>query len=128
MVEGMGVWLGEVTFSDITMGNSVNHPRVVRLAARKRAPRGAGVATVQRVRFDTINVSGANGRYACGVVGIADGIIRDVTFSDVHVSSAGGGTAADAALEPDRKRVVVGKSVSVRVCFRGGRRSNKKKY
>src|SRR3546814_8992832 len=82
------------------MRNIVNHPIFVRLSARNRAPRGAGVATVQRVRFDTINVSGANGRYACGVVGIADGIIRDVTFSDVHVSSAGGGTAADAALEP----------------------------
>src|SRR3546814_10910174 len=51
-----------------------------------------------------LNVSGANGRYACGVVGIADGIIRDVTFSDVHVSSAGGGTAADAALEPPERR------------------------
>src|SRR3546814_12286930 len=102
-----GGTLEDVTFSDITMRNIVNHPIFVRLSARNRAPRGAGVATVQRVRFDTINVSGANGRYACGVVGIADGIIRDVTFSDVHVSSAGGGT--------DRKSVVEGTSGSVRV-------------
>src|SRR3546814_13213574 len=90
------------------MRNIVNHPIFVRLSARNRAPRGAGVATVQRVRFDTINVSGANGRYACGDVGIADGIIRDVTFSDVHVSTAGGGTAAAAAQEPGSEEPRVG--------------------
>ena len=99
-----GGTLEDVTFSDITMRNIVNHPIFVRLSMRNRAPRDAGVATVQRVRFDNINVSGANGRYACGVVGIEGGIIRDVTFSDVHVSSAGGGTAADAALEPPERR------------------------
>src|SRR3546814_13145595 len=96
-----GGTLEDVTFSDITMRNIVNHPIFVRLSARNRAPRGAGVATVQRVRFDTINVSGANGRYACGVVGIADGIIRDVTFSDVPVSNARGGTAP--AAPPERR-------------------------
>ncbi|MGV1685044.1 rhamnogalacturonidase [Sphingopyxis sp. NJF-3] len=99
-----GGTLEDVTFSDITMRNIVNHPIFVRLSVRNRAPAGAGVATVQRVRFDDINVSGANGRYACGVVGIEDGIIRDVTFSGVHVSSEGGGTAADAALEPPERR------------------------
>src|SRR3546814_16791352 len=92
--------LEDVTFSDITMRNIVNHPLFVRLSARNRAPRGAGVATVQRVRFDTINVSGANGTYACGVGGHADGIIRAVTFSDVPVTSAGGGSASAAAPAP----------------------------
>src|SRR3546814_8775546 len=86
------------------MRNIVNHPIFVRLSVRNRAPRDAGVATVRRVRFDDINVSGANGRYACGVVGVEVGIIRDVTFSGVHVSSEGGGTAADAALEPPERR------------------------
>ena len=99
-----GGTLEDVTFSDITMRNVVNHPIFVRLSARNRAPRGAGVATVRRVRFSDINVSGANGRYACGVVGIPDGIIEDVSFSNVHVSSAGGGTAADAALDPPERR------------------------
>lgn len=96
--------LEDVTFSDIVMRNIVNHPIFVRLSARNRAPKGAGVATVQRVRFDNINVSGANGRYACGVVGIPDGVIRDVTFSNVHVASQGGGTREDAAWNPPERR------------------------
>src|SRR3546814_2461818 len=80
-----GGTLEDVTFSDITMRNIVNHPIFVRLSVRNRAPRDAGVATVRRVRFDDINVSGANGRYACGVVGVEDGIIRDVR-SEEHTS------------------------------------------
>src|SRR3546814_6984053 len=79
-----GGTLEDVTFSDITMRNIVNHPIFVRLSVRNRAPRDAGVETVRRVRFDDINVSGANGRYACGVVGIEDGIIQD--RSEEHTS------------------------------------------
>src|SRR3546814_2130697 len=57
-----GGTLEDVTFSDITMRNIVNHPIFVRLSVRNRAPRDAGVATVRRVRFDDINVSGAKDR------------------------------------------------------------------
>ncbi len=42
--------------------------------------------------------------YPCGVVGIEDGIIEDVSFSGLHVTSAGGGTAADAAREVPERR------------------------
>src|SRR3546814_18002073 len=93
-------WSSDVCSSDlITMRNIVNHPIFVRLSVRNRAPRDAGVATVRRVRFDDINVSGPNGRYACGVVGVEDGSIRDGTFYGVHLSNDGGGAAADAAQE-----------------------------
>src|SRR3546814_10954371 len=62
-------WSSDVCSSDlITMRNIVNHPIFVRLSVRNRAPRDAGVATVRRVRFDDINVSGATGRYCCGGV------------------------------------------------------------
>lgn len=89
--------LEDVTFSDINLRNVVNHPIFVRLAARNRAPRGNGPSKVRRVRFSDINVSGASGPYACGIVGNPGAPIEDVSFSNVHVRSAGGGSAADAA-------------------------------
>jgi hypothetical protein len=49
------------------------------------------------LRFSGINVSGAPGPYACGIVGNPGAPVEDVTFSDVHVRAAGGGTAVDAA-------------------------------
>ncbi|SEJ28630.1 Polygalacturonase [Sphingobium sp. AP50] len=89
--------LEDVTFSDINLRNPVNHPIFVRLAARNRAPRGNGPSKVRRVRFSDINVSGAPGPFACGIVGNPGEPIEDVSFSNVHVRSAGGGSAADAA-------------------------------
>jgi len=88
--------LEDVTFRDINLRNPVNHPIFVRLAARNRAPVGTGPSRVRRVRFSGINVSGAHGPYACGIVGNPGQPVEDVTFSDVHVRSAGGGTAEDA--------------------------------
>jgi polygalacturonase len=89
--------LEDVTFRDINLKNPVNHPIFVRLAARNRAPVGTGPSKVRRLRFSGINVSGAPGPYACGIVGNPGAPVEDVTFSDVHVRAAGGGTAVDAA-------------------------------
>ncbi len=96
--------LEDVTFRDINLVNPVNHPIFLRLSARNRAPRGAGVAKVRRVRFTDIQVSGARREYPCGVVGIPDGIIEDVSFRGVHVHAAGGGTAEDAARQVPERR------------------------
>ncbi len=92
-----------MTFRDINLRNPVNHPIFLRLSQRNRAPRGTGVATVRRVRFAEINVSGAPMAYASGVVGNPGAPIEDVTFSGVHVRAAGGGSEADAARDvPER--------------------------
>ena len=99
-----GGTLEDVTFSNITMRNPVNHPLFVRLSARQRAPEGAPVGTVRRVRFADINVSGADGRYPCGIVGIPDKAIDDVSLQGVHVACTGGGTAEDAARVPPERR------------------------
>ncbi len=96
--------LEDVTFRDITLENPVNHPIFLRLSARNRAPRGAGVAKVRRVRFTDIQVSGARREYPCGVVGIEDGIIEGVAFRGIHVSAAGGGTAEDAGRQVPERR------------------------
>ncbi|MNI69181.1 hypothetical protein D3C73_1249160 [compost metagenome] len=61
------------------------------------------MSRVRRVRFSNINVSGARGDFVSGVVGIPGGTIEDVSFSDIHVRSSGGGTREDASRDiPER--------------------------
>ncbi len=96
--------LEDVTFSNILLRNPVNHPLFVRLSVRNRAPVGAGVATARGVQFSDINVSGANGAYPSGIVGVTDGLIEDVSLNNVHIHSSGGGTAEDAARIPPERR------------------------
>ncbi len=96
--------LEDVTVSDLILRNPVNHPLFVRQAARLRAPAGTVVGACRRIRFDSIDVSGADGRFPCGVQGIPDAPVSDITFSNIHVLSSGGGTAADAARIPPQKR------------------------
>src|SRR3546814_19060800 len=55
-----GGTLEDVTFSDITMRNIVNHTIFVRLSVPTRTPRDAGVATALRVRVANLQVAGPN--------------------------------------------------------------------
>ncbi|GGD57547.1 rhamnogalacturonidase [Croceicoccus mobilis] len=95
----------DVTVSGITLRNPVNHPLFVHHGARMRAPEGNPVGAIRRVRFEDVQVSGADPRFPCGVEGIADGPVEDVTFSGIDVASAGGGTSQDAARDPEYRRV-----------------------
>jgi len=98
-----GGTLEDVVVSNIVLRDPVNHPLFVHLSNRGRAPEGTGVGTVRRVRFDNIEVSGADRRYPCGIAGLPGHRVQDVSFSNIHVASAGGGTAADAALVPPER-------------------------
>lgn len=91
----------DVTVSGITIRDPVNHPLFVHHAARLRAPKGTEVGAIRRVRFEEVQVSGADPRYPCGVEGIAEGPVEDVTFAGIDVTSRGGGTAEDAARDPE---------------------------
>jgi hypothetical protein len=99
-----GGTLEDVSVSGITIRDPVNHPLFVHHGARMRAPRGTPIGRIRRVRFDDIGVSGANPRFPCGIEGIADGPVEDVTVTNVHVTSRGGGTEAEAAREPEYRR------------------------
>lgn len=99
-----GGTLEDVSISGIILRDPVNHPLFVHHGARMRAPRGTPVGAIRRVSFDNVQVSGAKAAFPCGVEGIADGRVEDVSFTNIHVASAGGGTAADAARDPDYRR------------------------
>jgi polygalacturonase len=109
-----GGTLEDVIVSDITMRNPMNHPLFVHQAARLRAPVGTTVGKCRRVKFSNINISGADPRYPCGVAGIEDGPVEDISFTNIDVTSRGGGTAEDAARVPPDKRVT-----SLEVSFMG---------
>lgn len=99
-----GGTMEDVVVSGVTLRDPVNHPLFVHHAARMRAPRGTSVGAIRRVRFEDVQVSGADPRYPCGVEGIADGPVEDVSFRGIEVTSGGGGSAADAAREPEYRR------------------------
>ncbi|MEG3181128.1 rhamnogalacturonidase [Sphingomonas sp. LT1P40] len=94
----------DVVVSGITLRDPVNHPLFVHHAARLRAPKGTTIGAIRRVRFEDVQVSGADPRYPCGVEGIADGPVEDVTFRGIDVASPGGGTTAEAARDPEYRR------------------------
>ncbi|HVI98993.1 MAG TPA: glycosyl hydrolase family 28-related protein [Sphingomonas sp.] len=93
----------DVVVSDIVMRDPVNHPLFVHQSGRLRAPEGTTIGKCRRIRFDNINVSGADPRFPCGLTGQKGYPIEDVSFSNIFVQSAGGGTAADAARVPEER-------------------------
>jgi len=98
-----GGTMEDVIVSDIVMRDPVNHPLFVHQSGRLRAPRGTAIGKCRRIRFDNINVSGANPRFPCGLTGQAGYPVEDISFSNILVQSAGGGTAADAARTPEER-------------------------
>ncbi|ROT96920.1 glycoside hydrolase [Altererythrobacter sp. FM1] len=94
----------DVTVSGVTIRDPVNHPLFVHHGARMRAPKGSPVQGIRRVRFEDCQISGADARYPCGVEGIADSPVEDVTFAGITMSARGGGTPEDAAREPEYRR------------------------
>jgi polygalacturonase len=99
-----GGTLEDVTVSGIMLRNPTNNPLFVHHGARMRAPLGTPLGAIRRVRFEDITIAGADPRYPIGVEGLRDGMIEDVTFSDIEMASGGGGTAEDAAREPEYRR------------------------
>ncbi len=99
-----GGTLEDVSVSGILLRNPVNHPLFVHHAARMRAPRDTPVGRVRRIRFEEIGIADADPRFPCGVEGIADAPVDDVTFRSIDIETAGGGTAADAARVPPYRR------------------------
>ena len=99
-----GGTLEDVSVSGIILRDPVNHPLFVHHAARMRAPKGTPVGRIRGVRFEDVTVSGAHPRFPCGVEGIADAPVEDVTFRNIHIAAQGGGTREDAARIPEYRR------------------------
>jgi polygalacturonase len=95
--------LEDVTISNITMRDVVTAPIFLRLGARMRGPAGTPPGVLRRVQISNVVVYNADPRYASIIAGLPGHPIEDVRLSDIRILYRGGGTRAQAALEPPEK-------------------------
>ena len=93
----------DVAINNLTMRDIVNAPIFVRLGNRARGPGPPPPGVITRVRIANIVASNVDSRHGVLASGIPGHPIEDLTLSDVRIAYQGGGTAADAALEPPEK-------------------------
>jgi len=98
-----GALLEDVTISNITMRDISNCPIFLRLGSRMRGPSGPPIGELRRVKITNVVVYNAEPRYASIISGIAGHDIQDVTLSNIRIYYRGGGTKAQAALQPPEK-------------------------
>jgi polygalacturonase len=93
----------DVAISNLTMRDIVNAPVFVRLGNRARGPNQPPPGVIKRVRIDSVVASNVDSRHGMLVSGIPGHPIEDLSISNVRIAYRGGGTPADAALEPPEK-------------------------
>jgi polygalacturonase len=99
-----GGLLEDVTITNITMRDISNAPFFLRLGSRGRGPREvATIGALRRVFISNIVVYNADPKYASIISGIPRNPIEDVRLSNIRIYYQGGGTKAQAALEPPEK-------------------------
>jgi len=98
-----GALLEDITISNITMRDISNAPIFMRLGARMRGPEGVPVGKLRRVIISNIVCSNAVSRLGSIISGIPGHEIEDVRLSDIYIQHQGGGTPADAQIQPLEK-------------------------
>jgi polygalacturonase len=95
-----GAILEDVAITNITMRDIVDVPFFLRLGSRMRGPKGTPVGELRRVLISNVVVSNCDSRQATLITGIPGHTIEDVKLSNILVLHRGGGTKADAAIQP----------------------------
>jgi polygalacturonase len=98
-----GAIIEDVAITNITMRDIVNAPIFVRLGNRARGPAGTVPGVINRVRISNVVASNVDSRHGVLISGIPGHAVEDLRLSDIRIAYQGGGTAADAALEPEEK-------------------------
>ena len=96
-----GALLEDVTINNIAMRDISNSPFFLRLGVRGRGPKDKTVVgALRRVVISNVVVYNADPKYASIISGIPGHAIEDLLLSNIRVYSQGGGTKAQAALDP----------------------------
>ncbi|HWG57475.1 MAG TPA: glycoside hydrolase family 28 protein [Candidatus Acidoferrales bacterium] len=95
-----GGLLEDVAISNIAMSEITSAPIFMRLGSRMRGPKGVPVGQLRRVQISNIVCSNSAYRFGSIISGIPGHEIEDVKLSGIHIQHWGGGTAADAAIQP----------------------------
>jgi polygalacturonase len=98
-----GARIEDVSITNITMRDIVNAPIFVRLGRRARGPDNPAAGIIDRVRISNVVASNVDARHGVLISGIPGHEIEDLRLTDIRIAYRGGGTAADAALEPEEK-------------------------
>ena len=98
-----GARIEDVAITNVTMRDIVNAPIFVRLGRRARGPGDPPPGIIARVRISGVEASNVDARHGVLISGIPGHPIEDLRLSDIRIAYQGGGTAADAALEPEEK-------------------------
>lgn len=98
-----GARIEDVSITNITMRDIVNAPIFVRLGRRARGPDNPPPGVIDRVRISNVVASNVDARHGVLISGIPGHEIEDLRLADIRIAYRGGGTAADAALEPEEK-------------------------
>jgi len=98
-----GALIEDVAITNLTMRDIVNAPIFVRLGRRARGPNDPPPGVINRVRISNVQASNVDPRHGVLISGIPGHAIEDLRLNDIRIAYQGGGTAADAALEPEEK-------------------------
>jgi polygalacturonase len=94
-----GAHCEDITFTGITMRNSLTSPFFLRLGQRMRGPAGVPVGTLKRVILS--NITSYNSvALPSSITGVPGHPIEDIKISDVFLHQVGGGTPQDALRVP----------------------------
>jgi polygalacturonase len=100
-----GGQIEDVAITNVTMRDIVNAPIFIRLGDRARGPNHPPPGVIKRVRISNVVASNVDSRHGILVSGIPGHAIEDLSLSDIRIAYQGGGSAADAALEPPEREV-----------------------
>ena len=98
-----GGLLEDVTISNITMRDILTAPLFLRLGGRMRGPKGVPVGQLRRVSISDVVVYNADPRYGSIISGIPGHDIEDVRLNNIRIYYQGGGTKAQAGLQPPER-------------------------
>lgn len=99
-----GGLLENITITNITMRDIVNAPIFLRLGRRNRGPKETMTeGELRRIIISNVVVYNADPKYGSIISGIPGNHIEDVRLSNIRIYYQGGGTAAQAALQPPEK-------------------------
>lgn len=93
----------DVTIDNITMRDIVNAPIFIRRGNRARTPGEPPPGVIRRVTISNVVASGVSGAHGILISGIPGYPIEDLRLSNIRIHYEGGGTKADADLEPEEK-------------------------
>src|SRR5262249_2615109 len=93
----------DITIDNITMRDIATAPIFIRRGNRARTPGEPPPGTMKRIIISNIVASGVRDPQGILVSGIPNYPIEDLRLSNIRIAYTGGGTPADAALDPEEK-------------------------